>query len=273
MNIRRILNNLGKIIILEGILFALPIITALIYGEGTAALSFAVTAAGAVILGFILVYFTRRSEERIYAREGFVITAAAWIIMSAISAIPFVLSGDIPSYTDAFFESVSGFTTTGASILTDVEAMSHGGMLWRSFTHWIGGMGVLVLMMAIIPDTSGRTIHIMRAEMPGPVVERIVPKVRETAKILYYMYIVITVVEVILLLLGGMPLFDSLCYSFGTAGTGGFGIKSDSLGSYSPYLQWVITIFMLIFGVNFNVYFLVISKKWRQGLKSEEMWV
>ena len=272
MNIRRILFNLGKIVSLEGVLLLLPCITGLIYREWRTALSYLAAAVFALVLGKLLVELNRKSEERIYAREGFVITASAWIIMSAIGAAPFVLCGDIPSYVDAFFETVSGFTTTGASILTDVEALTHGSLFWRSFTHWIGGMGVLVLMMAIMPDTSGRTIHIMRAEMPGPVVERILPKVRDTAKILYLIYIVMTGVQIIFHIAGGMPMFDSVLHSLGTAGTGGFSIKADGLAGYSAYHQWVITIFMLIFGVNFNLYYLVIIKKWKQAVKSEELW-
>lgn len=273
MNIRRILYTLGQIIKLEGALFVLPLVTALGYGETRTAAAFIITMAGALLLGFLLTIFTKKSDTTIFAREGFVITAAAWILMSAIGAAPFVLSGEIPSYVDAFFETVSGFTTTGASILTDVEAMSHGCLFWRSFTHWIGGMGVLVLMMAIFPDASGRSIHIMRAEMPGPIVERIVPKVRDTAKILYLMYISLTVAEVIFLLAGGMNLFESLIHAFGTAGTGGFGVRGDSLGSYSAYLQWVVTIFMLLFGVNFNLYYLLLLKRFRQVFRSEELWV
>lgn len=273
MNIKRIGYTLGLIIAIEGVLLALPLITALIYGETKTALAFTLTMAGALAFGGGLTFLMRRSDHTIFAREGFVITAAAWLIMSAVGAVPFVLSGEIPSYIDAFFETVSGFTTTGASILTDVEVMSHGCLFWRSFTHWIGGMGVLVLMMAIIPDNSGRSIHIMRAEMPGPIVDKIVPRVRDTAKILYLMYVVLTFIEVIFLFAGGMSLFDSLVHSFGTAGTGGFGIKADSIGSYSAYHQWVITIFMLIFGVNFNLYYLVLIRKWKQAIRSEELWV
>lgn len=272
MNIKRICYTLGKIIALEGILFALPIVTALWYGESKTALAFIITMASALILGSGMTFLTRKSDHTIYAREGFVITAAAWLSLSAIGAVPFVLSGDITSYVDAFFETVSGFTTTGASILTDVEAMSHGCLFWRSFTHWIGGMGVLVLMMAIMPDNSGRSIHIMRAEMPGPIVDKIVPKARDTAKILYLMYIAMTLVEIVLLIAGGMSVFDSLLHSFGTAGTGGFGTKSNSVGGYSAYSQWVITIFMLLFGVNFNLYYLMLLKKFRQAFGSEELW-
>ena len=235
--------------------------------------SFAFTAACALILGFIITSVTERSDRTIYAREGFVICAVAWIVMSAIGAVPFVLSGDIPSYTDAFFETVSGFTTTGASILADPEELTHGSVFWRSFTHWIGGMGVLVLMMAVIPNNNDRSIHIMRAEMPGPIVDKIVPRVRSSAKILYLIYIAMTLLLVLLLLAGGMDLFEALTHAFGTAGTGGFGIKADSIGGYSPYLQWVITIGMLVFGINFNLYYLILIRRYKQALKSEELWV
>lgn len=264
--------TLGRLIGLEGILLCLPLIVSMIYGEWNAALAFAITAVVALVIGVIIYVLTQKRDKTIYAREGFVIVALSWIILSAIGALPFVISGDIPSYVDAFFETVSGFTTTGASILPDVEALTHGALFWRSFTHWIGGMGILVLMMAIVPDNSGRSIHIMRAEMPGPTVDKIVPKVRDTAKILYLIYIAMTVVEIIMLVCGGMSLFDSLVHSFGTAGTGGFGIKADSIGGYSAYCQWVITAFMLLFGVNFNLYYLILIRRFRSAVKSEELW-
>lgn len=272
MNLKMIFYTLGRIIGLEAALMLLPIGVSMIYGEWNTALAFAVTAVGALAVSAVMYYFTRNRDRTIYAREGFVIVALAWLSMSAIGALPFVLSGDIPSYIDAFFEMVSGFTTTGASILGDVEALTHGALFWRSFSHFIGGMGVLVLMMAIIPDEGGRSIHIMRAEMPGPVVDKIVPKVKNTAKILYLIYIAMTLVMTVLLCCGGMSLFDSALHSLGTAGTGGFGIKADSLGSYSPYCQWVITVFMLLFGVNFNLYYLILIKRFSTAIKSEELW-
>ncbi len=272
MNLKMIFYTLGRIIGLEAALMLLPIGVSMIYGEWNTALAFAVTAVGALAVSAVMYYFTRNRDRTIYAREGFVIVALAWLSMSAIGALPFVLSGDIPSYIDAFFEMVSGFTTTGASILGDVEALTHGALFWRSFSHFIGGMGVLVLMMAIIPDEGGRSIHIMRAEMPGPVVDKIVPKVKNTAKILYLIYIAMTLVMTVLLCCGGMSLFDSALHSLGTAGTGGFGIKADSLGSYSPYCQWVIAVFMLLFGVNFNLYYLILIKRFSTAIKSEELW-
>lgn len=262
----------GQIIKLEAVLMLLPLACALIYGETRCALSFAVTIAAALIGACAITAATGKADRTIYAREGFIICAFAWIAMSAIGAVPFVLSGDIPSYTNAFFETVSGFTTTGASILDNPEVLSHGALFWRSFTHWIGGMGVLVLMMALIPNNNDRSIHIMRAEMPGPKVDKIVPRVRNSAKILYLIYIVMTLVQVAFLLAGGMSFFESIIYTFGTAGTGGFGIRGDSVGGYSPYIQWVITIFMLFFGVNFNLYYLILARKVRQAMRSEELW-
>ena len=271
MNIKMIIYMLGRISFLEAILLVLPLSCALIYKENTI-LAFLITIGIALGVGVVCSLAGRTKDKAIFAREGFVIVALAWILMSAIGALPFYISREIPHYYDAFFETVSGFTTTGASILTDVEAMSNGLLFWRSFSHWIGGMGVLVLVMAIIPTETGRTIHIMRAEMPGPIVDKLVPKVKSTAKILYLIYIVLTAVQVILLVVGGMPFFESLIHTFGTAGTGGFGVKADSIGGYSPYLQWVIAIFMLIFGINFNLYYLVLIKKVNSALKSEELW-
>ena len=263
---------LGLILSIESLLLLLPLSVSLIYSESGSALAFTITAAGALAVGLVITLISRPKNKVIYAKEGFVIVALSWFAVSVVGMIPFLISGEIPSVVDAFFETVSGFTTTGASILTDIESMSHGMLFWRSFTHWIGGMGVIVFIMAVIPSTTDRSIHIMRAEMPGPVVGKLVPKAKETAKILYLIYIVMTVIETVLLLVGGMPLFDSLISTFGTAGTGGFGIKGDSVASYSPYLQWVITVFMLLFGVNFNLYYLLLLKRAKSVLKSEELW-
>lgn len=253
------------------LLMVLPLIVSLVYKEDCY-ISFLISMGVSLAIGFTLMVFCKTEDRVIYAKEGFVIVALSWLCMSAVGALPFVLSGEIPSYIDAFFETVSGFTTTGASILDDVEMLSHGTLFWRSFTHWVGGMGVLVFIMAIIPASTDRSIHILRAEVPGPIVGKLVPKMRDTAIILYLIYIVLTVIEIVMLLLGGMPLFDSLVHSFGTAGTGGFGIKSDSIASYSPYLQWVITVFMMIFGVNFNLYYLLLTKKIKSVFRSEELW-
>lgn len=273
MNKRMVFYTLGNMIKIEALLLVLPAICSFIYGENKSLAAFLITIAIAFLVGTALTLFNKTKDKNIFAREGFVIVALAWIALSGIGAIPFVISGEIPSYTDAFFETASGFTTTGASILRDVEALSHGILFWRSFTHWIGGMGVLVLMMALVPTDTGRTMHIIRAEMPGPIVGKLVPRVRSTAKILYLIYIVLTFTQWLLLVLGGMPVFDSFIHSFGTAGTGGFGLKGDSIASYSAYSQWVIAIFMLIFGVNFNLYYLILMRKIRSVFKSEELWV
>lgn len=262
---------IGQIIKLEAVLLVLPLAVSIIYRE-RCALSFLITALAALFVGFAVTLISKPGNRLIYAKEGFVIVALAWLALSAIGAVPFVLSGEVRSYADAFFETVSGFTTTGASVLTDVESMSHGLLFWRSFTHWVGGMGVLVFIMAIIPSVCDRSIHILRAEMPGPVMGKLVPKLKQTAKILYLIYIVMTVLEMILLLCGGMSLFDSALHSFATAGTGGFGIKGDSIASYSPYLQWVIAAFMFLFGINFNIYYLLLVRRFRSVLKSTETW-
>lgn len=264
--------TVGRILELEAVLLALPALVSLIYLE-KCGWSFLATLALAALLGLGLSRLCRTDNVRIYAREGFAIVALSWVLMSAVGALPFVLCGEIPNYIDAFFETVSGFTTTGATILTNVEVLSHGTAFWRSFTHWIGGMGVLTLIMAIIPNLSDRSIHIMRAEMPGPVIGKLVPKVKDTAKILYILYIALTALETILLLCGGMPVFDSFVHALGTAGTGGFGIRADSIASYSPYLQWVITAFMFLFGINFNLYYLIVIRRFSTAIKSRELWL
>lgn len=267
-----VINTLGHITLAAGALMTLPTLVSLIYGEYRVMWSFLIVIAIALALGLLMKFVTKPTSKIIYAREGFVIVSFSWIMMSLIGALPFTISGEIPSYIDALFETVSGFTTTGASILTDVESMSYGLLFWRSFSHWIGGMGVLVFVMALIPNIPDRAIHIMRAEMPGPEVDKILPRARDTAKILYIIYIALTVIEIVLLKLGGMPLFDSVVHTFGTAGTGGFGVKADSIASYNPYLQWVITIFMLIFALNFNLYFLLIIGRIRSVIRSSELW-
>ena len=271
MNRRMVLYMVGTVVKIEAALMVLPLIASFIYKEACST-AFLISIAAALAVGFALTLIFKPGSKVIYAKEGFVIVSLAWLALSAVGALPFYISGEIPSYVDAFFETVSGFTTTGASILTDVEAMSRGLLFWRSFTHWVGGMGVLVFVMAVIPGVSDRSIHILRAEAPGPIVGKLVPKMRQTARILYIIYMVMTVVEIAFLLAGGMPVFDSLIHAFGTAGTGGFGVKGDSIASYSPYLQWVITIFMLLFGINFNLYYLVLIKKFRTAIKSEELW-
>lgn len=271
MNRRMVFYMLGQMFKAAAALMVLPLLVSLLYGE-KCIWSFLITIGIALVIGVPMALICKTEDHVIYAKEGFVIVALAWFALSAVGALPFFISREIPSYVDAFFETVSGFTTTGASILTDVEAMSRGLLFWRSFTHWVGGMGVLVFIMAIIPSVSDRSIHILRAEMPGPIVGKLVPRAGDTAKILYLIYIVLTAVEIILLVIGGMPLFDSVIHAFGTAGTGGFGVKSDSIAGYSPFLQWVITIFMMIFGVNFNLYYLLLRKRVKTVFKSEELW-
>lgn len=260
---------LGQVLKIEGILMLLPCLVALIYQESVG-FYYLVTALLCMILGFLMT-FKKPSDFVFYLKEGCVTTTLSWALMSFFGAIPFWASGEIPSLTDALFETVSGFTTTGASILSDVEALSHCSLMWRSFTHWIGGMGVLVFLLAVIPMTGGSHMNLMRAESPGPSVGKLVPKIKSTARILYLIYFGLTVIQCILLLCGGMTLFDSLTTSFGTAGTGGFGIKNDSIGGYSPYIQWVVTIFMIIFGVNFNAYYLILFHQFKKAICMEEV--
>lgn len=261
----------GQMLLIEAVLLVLPLVTAAIYGE-SCVWAFLGTIGAALLLGGFLMLFAKPESRVIYSREGFCITALTWLLFSVIGALPFVISGEIPSPVDAFFETVSGFTTTGASIVTDVESLSHGILMWRSFTHWVGGMGILVLVMAFLPMTTDRSIHIMRAEMPGPIVGKLVPKVRQTALILYIIYIALTFLQIVMLLFGGMTLFEALIHAFGTAGTGGFGIKADSIAGYSPYIQWTITAFMFIFGVNFNLYYLALIRRFKTAISSEELW-
>ena len=271
MNRRMVFYLTGKMILVEAALMLLPLSVAIIY-QNNSMWAFAITIAIALVIGSGLSLISKPGNKVIYAKEGFVIVAIVWLSLSAIGALPFYISGEISSYIDAFFETVSGFTTTGSSILTDIEAMSEGLLFWRSFTHWIGGMGVLVFVMAIIPSASDRSIHLLRAEVPGPIVGKLVPKLKETAKILYLIYIVMTIIEIVFLLCGGMSVFDSTVHAFGTAGTGGFGIKSDSIAGYSPYLQWVIAIFMMIFSLNFNLYYLALTRHFKAVIKSSELW-
>lgn len=254
---------------IEGVLFLIPCLTALIYLE-TEGFCYLAVALICILIGWIM----RRKKPAnnvFYLKEGCVTTALSWIFLSFFGCLPFVFTGEIPFLPDALFETISGFTTTGASILSDVEALSHCSIIWRSFTHWIGGMGVLVFLLAIIPMSGGSHINLMRAESPGPSVGKLVPKVKSTAQILYIIYFTMTAIEFIFLLLGRMPVFDAINTSFGTAGTGGFGIKNDSMASYSPYIKWVVTIFMILFGVNFNAYYLILFKQFKNAIKMEEV--
>lgn len=260
---------LGQVLKIEALLMLLPCLVAIIYWESTG-IYFVITLALCGLAGIALTW--KKPESFVfYLKEGCIATALSWIVLSLFGCIPFVISGEIPSFTDALFETISGFTTTGASILNDIESLSHCMLFWRSFTHWIGGMGVLVFLLAILPLTGGSNMNLMRAESPGPSVGKLVPKVRYTARILYYIYFGLTAMEVLFLLLGGMGLFEALTISFGTTGTGGFGILNDSAMSYSPYLQWVITIFMILSGINFNAYYFILFKNWKQAFKMEEV--
>lgn len=260
---------LGQVLKLESAFLLLPCIVALIYHEQQG-IYYVITIAIGLVIG-VLMTFVKPKNMVFYLKEGCVATALSWIVMSLLGCLPFWFSGEIPSFTDALFETISGFTTTGASVLSNVEALSHCNLFWRSFTHWIGGMGVLVFMLAIIPMSGGSNINLMRAESPGPSVGKLVPKIRYSARILYYIYIGLTLAEIIFLLAGRMPLFDSLCTALGTAGTGGFGIKADSFASYSVYLQWVVTIFMILFGVNFNAYYFLIFGEVKKAAAMEEV--
>ena len=270
MNTRMIGFVLGRILLTEAGLLVLPAITAALYGEilwpWIASIILTAACGGAL---------SSRKPERtaLYAKDGFVAVALAWLVMSAFGALPFVLCGAIPHYIDAFFETVSGFTTTGASILTAVEPLSRGSLFWRSFTHWVGGMGVLVFVMAILPMSDGHSMHILRAEMPGPTAGKLVSRMSDTAKILYSIYLAMTVVMIALLLLGGMDLFDACVHAFGTAGTGGFSSRNLSIGAYnSAYIDIVTGVGMLAFGVNFNLYYFLLVRRFRDVLKSEELW-
>ncbi len=247
----------------------LPTFIAILYGEKSG-FSFVITILLCLVIGIPLMK-TKKKNNLFFSKEGFVSVALGWVILSIAGALPFYISGEIPSYVDALFEVISGFTTTGSSVLSDVEALSQCMLFWRSFTHWIGGMGILVFILAILPMTGGERIHILRAESPGPSIEKLVPRMKTTAFMLYAIYLGLTVLQIILLLIGNMPLFDAITVTFGTAGTGGFAIKNSSIADYSIFNQNVITIFMLLFGVNFNIYYLILFRKFKAAVKSEEL--
>ena len=269
MNGAMIVYILGQVLRIEGLLMLPSFFVGLIYGEKQG-MAFLIWGLVCVLIG-TLITLKKPRNTMLYLKEGCVSTALCWIVLSAFGAVPFVMTGEIPRFLDAMFETVSGFTTTGSSILTDVEAMSHPSLFWRSFTHWIGGMGVLVFLLAVLPMAGGSQFQLMKAESPGPSVGKLVPKVGATARILYLIYFAMTVVTIVLLLLGGMDPFDAFTISFGTAGTGGFGVRADSCASYSPYCIWVITVFMLLFGVNFNFYYYLIYKRIRDAFQMEEV--
>lgn len=271
MNFNMIAYILGNIIRIEGALLAIPTFVAFWYKEQRAAVAFIGTIIACLIVGSVLA-LREPKNKRIYGREGFIVVALSWIGMSFLGALPFYLSGTIDGYINCFFETVSGFTTTGATILTEIEGLPMSILFWRSFTHWIGGMGILVFMLAIMPLGDDRTMYLMKAEAPGPMVSKLVPKVKSTAKLLYKIYIALTIIEMVLLLLGGMPLFDSIVNAFSTAGTGGFAIKNASIAGYdNAYFEYVITVFMLLFGVNFNLYYLLMLKDLKNIWKNEEL--
>ena len=269
MNVSIIRYILGHIIKLEGCLMLLPCLIALVFHEKELFIYLAI-AIVCLLFGTLLT-LQKAKDTVFYLKEGCIATVLSWIVLSFFGALPFVFTGEIPSFTDAMFETVSGFTTTGASILTDVEALCHTSLFWRSFTHWIGGMGVLVFLLAIIPLSGGSNMNLMRAESPGPSVGKLVPKMRYTARILYLIYFALTIIELVFLLCAKMPWFDAICISLGTAGTGGFGILNSSVGGYSVAVQWIVIIFMIVFAINFNAYYLILFGQIKNAFKMEEV--
>ena len=273
MNYKIMGRFIAQILIIEGIFMLPAALISLGYGEWKSLWSF-LAAIGMILLTWgVLMLFCRKASRNMGAKEGLVCVGLSWIVLSIFGCLPFWFSREIPKFVDAFFETVSGFTTTGASILSDVEVLPLGMLYWRSFSHWLGGMGVLVFLLAVSPGegNKGFTMHLLRAESPGPSVGKLVPRMRKTAAILYVIYIVLTAADIVFLLLGNMPLFDAVCTAFGTAGTGGFGIKNDSMASYSPYLQNVTTVFMILFGVNFSCYYLLLLRQFKGVFKDEEL--
>lgn len=270
MNYKTIFNIIGKVLLLEAALLLLPLGVSAAYSDGCTD-DFLIGAAAAAALGAVMFLPTRKAGKPLSVRDSLAVAALTWLLASLVGCLPFMTSGEISSFPDAFFETVSGFTTTGASILTDVEHMSRSLLFWRSFTHWLGGMGILVLVTAIAAGSGSGSTNILKAEMPGHSLDKFTPKAKNNAKLLYGIYIALTLLETVLLIAGGMPVFDSVVHALGTAGTGGFGIKADSIASYSAYLQWVITVFMLLFGVSFNIYCLLLMHRWREALRSNEL--
>ena len=270
MNFKMISYILGFVLKIEAGLMALSLMVALIYGEQSA-LAIGITMAITFVVGLALGW-RKPHTKSIRVKEGLITVALSWIVMSLLGTLPFYISGAIPSYLDGFFEVVSGFTTTGASILTNIESLPKGILFWRSFTHWLGGMGILVFVLALLPMSTGHFLHIMRAESPGPETSKLVPNMAKTAKILYAIYIGITVIEIVALMIAGMSLYDASVHAFGTAGTGGFSVRNASIGAYdSVAVDVIITVFMIMFGVNFSLYYLLLAKKFKEILKSEEL--
>lgn len=274
MNYKMMGKFISRILLVEAV-FMIPALLISIFKDETAAVAgFLLSMIIIMLLAVILMLVCGNSSKAFYAREGLVCVGVSWIVMSLLGCLPFFISGEIPDFMDALFETVSGFTTTGATVLSEIEDMSYGLLYWRSFTHWLGGMGVLVFVLAISSagdSKSGFTMHLLRAESPGPKVGKLVPKMKTTAEILYAIYILLTIINIIFLLIGKMPVFDAVCTAFGTAGTGGFGIKNDSMASYSPYIQNVCTVFMLLFGVNFSCYYMLLIRQLKSVWKDEEL--
>ena len=270
MNFPMIIYILGWILNFEAFFLIIPLVASIGYGENTL-FPLLLTIGICIVIG-LPITLRKPKESTLHSRDGYVIVSLSWIVLSAFGALPFVFSGAIPNYIDALFETVSGFTTTGATILSDVEAVPKSLLLWRSFTHWVGGMGVLVFIMAFLPLSGGQNLHIMKAESPGPSVSKLVPRIKTTALLLYAIYLVMTALEFVLLLFGGMSVFDAINTAFATAGTGGFSVRNDGLAGYSDAVRMIVTVFMILFSINFNVYFLLLSKKFKDALKVSEVW-
>ena len=272
MNYKMMGRFISQILFLEAFFMIPALLIGLGYQEFSAVQAFGVTIALILVVALVLYRICKGAPSAFYAKEGLVCVGVSWVVLSLLGCLPFYLSREIPRYVDAFFEIVSGFTTTGASIVPAVEDLSHGILYWRSFSHWVGGMGVLVFLLAFTGEKGkGFTMHLLRAESPGPNVGKLVPQMRKTAGILYLLYVILTILNIVFLLLGDMSLFDSVCHAFGTAGTGGFGVKNDSFASYSPYLQNVTTVFMILFGVNFSCYYLLLLRQFTNVFKDEEL--
>lgn len=274
MNYKMIGRFIGKILLVEAAFLAPALLISMFFQETKAARAFFITIIINIVVAGVMLGAAKGAQKGFHVREGLVCVGISWIAMSVLGCLPFFLSGAIPNYVDALFETVSGFTTTGASILSDVESMPKGLLYWRSFSHWLGGMGVLVFLLAVSSGderNKGFTMHLLRAESPGPKVGKLVPRMKRTAELLYLMYILLTVLDVVFLLIGKMPLFDAICTAFGTAGTGGFGIRNDSIAGYSPYIQNVCTVFMLLFGINFSCYYLILIRQFKSVWKDEEL--
>lgn len=274
MNVKMLSRIIGLTVLLTAAFMAVPLLLALVDGEPNNVAAYGVTMGLMAVFGLALFLFSRNGDRTFYAQEGFAATGLSWVVMSLFGALPFCIGGEIPHYIDALFEIISGFTTTGASILSDVEALSRCNIYWRSFSHWLGGMGMIVFLLAVVPEarkSAGSGMYLMRAESPGPSIGKLTPHLRQTAMILYGMYFLLTLLCVGFLLLGGMPVFDSFCIAFGTAGTGGFSIRNSGMADYSAYLQSVVTIFMFLFGVNFSLYFLLLIRQFKSVFKNEEL--